>query len=236
MIMQEVKDYLLNHQDIKYREFSQNLNICSEYKSIGVRLPIIRLFAKTLCKKYSLDYLIREIDEEYYEEIILKGFIIGNYKNITYKELINYINNHLTKIKDWSMCDSFVTSLKITKKYHDELWDYLNKLLNSKEEFIVRFSIVMMLNYYICDEYKNRIYDVIKSIKSDSYYVNMANAWLLSYMFIKYYDDTIYFVKNNNISEFVTIKGITKAIESYRISEIQKNKLRELRNDVKVND
>ena len=228
--MKEVKDFLLNNQDTKYKDFSENLNICKGIRSIGVKIPVIRNYAKTLSKEYTLDYLIKNIDEEYYEEILLKGFIIGNYANLTYDELIMYIDNHLTKVKDWSMCDTFVASLKITKKYQDKLWNYIIEKLDSNKEFDVRFSLVMILNYYINDDYKDKIYEVIKNIKLDEYYVKMANAWLLSYMFITYFDDTVNFIKTNKIDTWTLRKGITKAIESYRITQDKKkilNKIRE---------
>lgn len=231
--MKKVKDYLLSKSDKKYQDFSDNLNICKGYRSIGVRIPLLRDYAKSLSKEYSLDYLINNIDEEYYEEILLKGFIIGNYKNFTYDELTYYIDNHLPKINDWSMCDTFVASLKITKKYQKELWKYIINKLNSKKEFDVRFSLVMILNYYICDEYKDRIYDVIKSVKNEDYYIKMANAWLLSYMFINYFEDTISFITNNKLDSWTIKKGLTKSIESYKLNDEQKRILRKIRDNVK---
>ncbi len=233
--MKEVKEFLLNNRDFKYQEFSENLNICIGYRSLGVRITIIRNLAKNLSKKYTLDYLIKNIDEEYYEELLLKGFIIGNYKNLTYDELISYIDEHLTKIRDWSMCDTFAASLKISFKYQDELWEFLIKKLDSKKEFDVRFSLVMILDYYINDSYKNKVYDVIKYVKKDDYYVKMANAWLISYMFIKYFDDTISFINHNKINEWVVNKGITKAIESFRINDEKKKILRKIREKLKEN-
>ncbi len=230
--MKEVKEFLLNNKDPKYRDFSLELNIYHNYKSIGVRIPIIRDYAKKLSKKYTLDYLINNIDEEYYEEILLKGFIIGCYKNLSYDELIYYINNHLPKIVDWSMCDTFVASLKITKKYQDKLWDYILKKIESEKEFDVRFSLVMILNYYINDDYKDKIYEVIKNVKLDDYYVKMANAWLLSYMFINYFDDTINFIKKNKLDNWTLKKGLSKAIESFKISDDNKKILAKIRKEL----
>ena len=234
--MKEVKEYLINNRDSKYKDFSLELNLMHNKKSIGVRIPVIRELAKILSSKYDIDYLIKNIDEEYYEEILLKGFVIGNYKNLSYEDLIKYIDDHLTKISDWSMCDTFVTSLKITKKYQDRLWEYLSTKLDSKNEYEVRFSLVMILNYYINDNYKDRIYEIIKNIKREEYYIKMANAWLLSYMFIAYFDDTIKFINHNEIDKWVINKGITKAIESYRITSDKKNILAKIRHHVKEKD
>ena len=170
--MQEVKDFLVLNRDNGYLEFSSSIGINSNKKRLGVRIPILRKYAKSLSKKYSLDYLLENIGEDYYEEVMLKGFIIGNY-NLTYQELIKYIDYYLPKITDWSLCDTFVASLKITKKYSFELWNYLIRKTKCKKEFFVRFSLVMILNYYIKDDYQDKIYEVIKSIKQDDYYIKM---------------------------------------------------------------
>ena len=233
--MKEVKEILLSKKDPRYQEFSTELNLYHKYKSIGVRIPIIREYAKKLSKEYSIDYLINNIDEEYYEEVLLKGFIIGCYKNLSYEELIYYIDNHLPKITDWSMCDTFVASLKITSKYLDKLWDYINEKLNSNKEFDVRFSLVMILNYYINDDYKEKIYEIIMNIKLDDYYVKMANAWLISYMFVKYFNDTVKFINHNKLDNWTIKKGIRKALESYRISDDNKKILVKIYDHLKDN-
>ena len=229
--MKEVKEFIIKNQDKKYLNFSDGLGTGSDKKRIGVRIPLLRNYAKHLSHEYSLDYLMDNIDEEYYEEVMLKGFIIGNYKLI-YDELVKYIDYFLPKISDWALCDTFVAGLKISKKYPQELWKYIEEKLNSKNEFTVRFSLVMILNYYINDEYKNKIYDVIENTKLDKYYVKMANAWLISYMLINYFDDTVKFLNNSKLDSFTKRKGITKAIESLRISEENKKVLRIIRNRI----
>lgn len=231
--MQEVKEYFMKHKDEKYALFNKKINIAINIKSLGVRLPIIKSYAKILAKKYSFIYLMNNIDNEYYEEILLKGFIIGNNKKLTYDELTSYIDNHLTFVSDWSMCDTFVSSLKITKYYLDELWPYLMNKLQSKREFDIRFVLVMILNYYINDNYKERVYDVISKINNEAYYIKMANAWLISYMFIAYYNDTLVFIQKSKLDKWTISKGITKAIESRKITLKQKEYLRFIREQVK---
>ena len=140
---------------------------------------------------------------------------------------------HLPKINDWSLCDTFVCGLKIVKDNLDYFWKLINKKLKSKKEYEVRFSLVMLLNYYINDTYKENIFNIIKNVSLDKYYVKMANAWLISYMFIKYFDDTYEFIMENNFDNWTKRKGITKAIESHEINNNQKEKLRKLREEIK---
>ena len=209
----EVKKYLLELEDKKYLEFSKKLNAQIEnYKQIGVRIPLIRNYAKELGRNYKLDYLIDNIDEEYYEELE---------KNISI---------FVPKIYDWAICDSFSMSLKITKKYKKEIWKLINKYLKSNKEFEVRFALVMILNYYIDDEHIEEIYKIINKVSVDKYYVKMANAWLISYCVIKYYERTYKYLKEEcTIDNWTYNKGIQKSIESYRITNEQKQKLKELK-------
>ena len=78
-----------------------------------------------------------------------------------------------------------------------------------------------------------QIYEIIKNVKLEDYYVKMANAWLISYMFINYFDDTIKFINNNKIDSWTLRKGITKSIESYKISDDKKIILKKIREHIK---
>lgn len=73
---QEIKEKLKQISDKKYKEFHAGL--CPGTQNIlGVRVPILRNYAKELIKKYSLEEILANIDDEYYEEIMLQGMLIG---------------------------------------------------------------------------------------------------------------------------------------------------------------
>ena len=74
--MINIKEELLKLEDIKYKEFNKNLCPDSKRKMIGIRIPILREFAKQILKEYSLDDIIKNIDTEYFEEVIVRGFCI----------------------------------------------------------------------------------------------------------------------------------------------------------------
>lgn len=227
----EIKQELLKLEDKKYLEFSKGLNPqMKDVKQIGIRIPLIRQYAKDLSKKYDLEYLMENIDEEYYEELMLKGFLIGLYRKKSYEDLEENINIFVPKIYDWAICDSFCNSLKITKKYHEKMWKLIKKYLKSKKEFEVRFALVMILNYYIDDEHLEEIFNIINQVKLDKYYVKMANAWLISYCVIKYYERSYRFLKEESkVDTWTYNKGIQKSIESYNITKEQKTELKKLK-------
>ena len=136
--------------------------------------------------------------------------------------IIEYIESFIPKINNWAVCDTFCAGLKVTKKNKEKMWDFILKYLNSDKEFEVRFSVVMILDYYIEQEKLEKVFEIFDSIKSDKYYVQMAVAWAISICLIKYYDETLEYLKNTDIDIFTYNKALQKAIESYRINNEQK--------------
>lgn len=227
---EEVINELFDLQDLKYREFHSNL--CPGANNIiGIRIPILRKYAKELISMYPLEELLENIGNEYYEEIMLKGILIGISKEKNINKLMNYIEKFITEIDNWAVCDTFCAGLKITKKYKKEMWQFIQKYTKSNKEFEVRFAIVMILDYYIEDEYLEKDLKIFNENKNNKYYVQMAVAWAISLCIIKYYDRTVEFLKSNKckLDKFTFNKSIQKAIESYRISSEEKEVLRNLK-------
>lgn len=210
-------------QDLKYRDFHQNILGQTRYELIGIRVPLLRDYARKLIKEK--EELIFE--EKYYEEVLIEGFCIA-YAKDPFEDKIDIIENFLPKIDNWAICDSFVSSLKQIRKNKELYYPYVQKYLESNEEFIQRYALVVLLNYYIDDEYLQDLFRIIKDQPYCGYYVKMAGAWLLSYLFMFYYEETLQFVQNEMIDEEVRKKGIRKALDSYRLSTEQKDQLRRL--------
>ena len=227
----EIEKELLNMQDKKYKEFQKG--ICPGVEEIiGIRIPILRSYAKELLKRYDFKYLMENIPSNYYEEIMLQGMLIGQAK-LDFNEIIKYVEDFIPKINNWAVCDTFCTGLKITKKHKEEMWNFIQKYIKSDKEFYIRFGIVLILNYYIDEDYLYKNFKIFDSIKSDKYYVQMAVAWAISFCLIKFYDKTIEYLKNSKIDKFTYNKSIQKAIESYRITKEQKEFLRTLKKQLK---
>ena len=224
---QKIKEKLFTLSDKKFHDFHSAL--CPGTNNIiGIRVPVLRDYAKEIYKEKDWKKTIKEIDNEYYEEIMLQGMLIGQSKD-DINIIIRYVEDYVPKIDNWAICDTFCAGLKITKKYKKEMWKVVKKYLKSKNEFEIRFAVVMILNYYIGDEYLQEIYKMLGNIKNEDYYVKMAVAWAISVCLIKYYDETIAYLKNANINDWTYNKAIQKAIESYRISDERKEELRKIK-------
>lgn len=224
---QQIKEKLFELADPKYKEFHSSL--CPGVDNIiGVRVPVLRNYAKQLTKQYEIKELLEQIDNEYYEEIMLQGMLIGLAKQ-DLQTTLKQIKLFVTKINNWAVCDIFCSGLKITKKYKEEMWDFIQTYLQSNKEFEIRFGVVMILDYYVEEEYLEKNFEIFTTITSQAYYVQMAIAWAISICLIKFYDLTIAYLKTANLDKFIYNKALQKSIESYRITEEQKNILRSMK-------
>lgn len=225
---QKIKKRLFELADQKYKEFHGGLCPGTE-NIIGVRVPVLRKYAQELFKEQDWKQIIKAIDNEYYEEIMLQGMLIGKAKNEDINTILKYVEEYVPKIDNWAICDVFCAGLKITKKHKKEMWKFIQKYLKSDKEFEMRFGIVMILDYYIDDEYLKEDFKIFDSIKYEGYYAKMAVAWAISICLIKYYEDTVEYLKRAKIDNWTYNKSIQKAIESYRISNERKQELRKMK-------
>ncbi len=59
----------------------------------------------------------------------------------------------------------------------------------------------------------------------------MAVAWAISICLIKHYNETVEYLKIANLDRFTYNKALQKAIESYRITDTQKEILRGMKKE-----
>lgn len=221
----QIKNYLLSQQDLTYQKFSQKL-LPGISNIIGIKIPILRKYAKELVHKYEISYLLNIIDDQYFEELMLKGIIIGYEKNID--KVTNMIYDFVPLIDNWSTCDSFVSSLKITINYKEEMWPVIVNALTSKHEYSIRFGIVMLINYYLEVDKIPIILEILKQVHSNYYYVNMALSWIFSMCLVVDFDYTFDFLNTSVLDQWILKKTICKANDSFQISQEQKIKMKKL--------
>ena len=213
---EEIRQKIFELADGKYKKFHSNL--CPNTNNIvGVRVPVLRNLAKEVAKQDIKDYL-RNAKNDYYEEIMLQGMVIGLAK-IDLKQTCNYLVNFIPKIDNWAVCDVTIAGLKITKKYQKDMLEFLKPYLKSNKEFELRFAIVMLLDFYITEEYIDIVLKILNRVKHEGYYVKMAVAWAISIAFIKFPEKTMKLLKQNDLDNFTYNKALQKITESYRVDE-----------------
>ena len=216
--------YLLSLQDIEYKEFHSKLT-STKYKIIGIRVPIMRSIAKEILKT-DVEKFFSLVSNRYYEEVFIEGIVLSSSNE---KTVDKYLISFVKKIDNWAICDSFCSNLKIVNKKTGKYWMYFTGMIDPKNEFQTRVSVVIMMNYYLSDNYIDRVLKIVSSIKSDKYYINMAISWLLSVAIVNYPDKVISILKEKRLSKFIQNKTISKIQDSYRISDELKTLVKEYR-------
>lgn len=224
-IYQEYINYLKSISELKYKEFHSKLCF-TKYNILGIRVPILRKIAKNISKTNYKEYL-NQCNSIYYEEVFIEGLVISNIKDEP--TFFKYFKEYINKIDNWGICDTFCNSLKIVRNYPDKYFNLCKELSLSKEEYISRVGLIIILNHFIKDEYISDIFNILDSINSDKYYINMAQAWLICELYIYYPQETKQYLLSNKLNEFTHNKSISKIRESYRVNKEEKEYLNTLK-------
>lgn len=218
--------YLHDISDEKYRQFNIKI-VPTEERIIGVRIPLLRKIAKDITSGNWTEFL-RKCKYSYYEEIMLAAIVIGLVK-VEEDQFMNLVKNFISHIDNWAVCDTFCAGLKLTNKYKEQMWTLLTQWVDSNNQWKLRFVIVMMLNYYIDDLHVFDVLNYCDKIQSEAYYVKMAQAWLISCVYIKYNDIGYEYMRRSKIDRWTYNKAIQKIVDSYRVSDKQKAMVKQLR-------
>ena len=113
-------EYLKSLKDEKYKEFHSSLVLNSKYEMIGIRVPIMRNIAKQIAKTSNIEEFLNYSQNKYYEEIMIQGLVISHIKDE--KVFYKYFKNHIKKIDNWALCDTFCNTKKIDEKYENKYY------------------------------------------------------------------------------------------------------------------
>ena len=200
-VIPKVQQDLFTMQDLKYRDFHAKLMPTVEKESvIGVRVPVLRTYAKKFGKTEEAKQFLKILPHQYYEENNLHGLLIEQIKD--YELCIEELERFLPHIDNW---------------------------LESEHIYTIRFGINMLMRYYLEEEFKLEYPGKVAAIRSEEYYVNMARAWYFATALAKKYDQVLPFLEEQKMDVWTHNKTIQKAIESYRITPEQKEYLRTLK-------
>ena len=218
-----IRKRLEKEADKKFQKFTAAL-IPNIDNVLGVRTPVLRKIAKELYKSGEFSFMF-ELQAQYMEENMLKGMIIGLFKKPA-EDVFSYVQDFVPTIDNWAVCDNFCCSLKMTKDNLSLVWNFIQPYFKSDKEFEIRFAYVMLLNYYLVDEYIDKVLNLVDEFNDDRYYSQMAVAWLVSICYIKYPKKTEKYLKKSNLNDWTYNKSIQKICESLKVDKKTKSQLK----------
>ncbi len=226
MELDEIKKKLIEAYDDKNAEFFSKIS--PEAGNVtGVRVPYLRNLAREIVKGNVKDFL-DNYNIESHEEFLLKGIVIG-YAKITIYEKFSYLEKFIPEIYDWSGCDIVISSFKFKENELSEVYSFIMQYRNSKKEYETRFMLIMLLSNFIKEDYLDKIKELLETEKFDKYYTQMAAAWLISVMFVKYRDYTLSYLNNNRLDDFTYNKALQKIRESNRVTKEDKELVKQMK-------
>lgn len=236
---QNIKQELLSLAEPKFQAFTARL-MPGVSDILGVRLPILRKIAKRIVKQGDGEAFLKTAALDSFEEILLKGMVIGALPGNP-ETIFPLIRSFLPCISNWAVCDSFCSSLKIAKRFPEEMWEFILPCLHSEKPFEIRFGLVMLLDYFTDAAHAAKAFaliDAIPQVKSgttaktmtlDEYYVKMAAAWCISIYYIRLPEETASYLACNQLDDWTYNKALQKIMESRTISPETREKIKAMK-------
>lgn len=232
--MTDLQRKLNGLSDQKYADFQAKLipGIGRE-KIIGIRVPVLRKFAKDWkneseknhAVKAEIESFLESLPHDFYEENLLHGFLLGQMKD--YEECMRMVEIFLPYVDNWAVCDTM--GPKSFKKHRQNLLEKIKIWCKSQNVYTVRFGLGMLMSHFLDEDFSEEYLELACSVRSQEYYVNMMQAWYFATALAKQWDSAVSFLEDKRLEKWVHNKTIQKAIESYRITDEQKQYLRGLK-------
>ena len=225
--MKEILDHLQKLKDDEYADFQVKLTPGLKREDVlGVRNPLQRQYAKELFKDSRLTkQFMNELPHKYYDENMLHALLLEQIKD--YDEVIRVLDKFLPYVDNWAVCDTMKP--KCFKKHLDKLLVKIDEWINSDKEYTVRFAIKLLMMFYLDEKFDIKYLCMVSKVDLDTYYVNMMVAWFYATALAKQWNETIKMIESKTLNSFIQNKTIQKAIESYRITDSQKEYLKTLK-------
>lgn len=219
----KIQTDLFNMRDEKFAQFNAGLIPSKKpLNIIGVRTPDLRKYAKTISAP---EKFLSDLPHKYFEENQIHAFILSAIHD--FDRCVKSVDAFLPYIDNWATCDQLIP--KIFAKNTDKLLPWINKWINSKHTYTTRFAIGLLMRFYLGNNFNSKYANMVVAVKSDEYYINMMRAWYFATALAKNWKDVIYIIENKKLDAWTHNKTIQKAIESCRITQPQKEYLKQLK-------
>lgn len=178
MTYKDVVRELNANADAKYKDFIAKLVPTIEKDTIiGVRMGDLRRLAREIRKEENLD-IFNEAKFYYREEKLLYALCIFKMSE-SFDKAMNALDEFLAYIDSWEVTDLIAGEIIIDEAHIDKAFQKALSYVHSSDEYTIRLGLVIMNKKYNDEAHIDKIIDAIKNITHNTYYVNMAAAWLL---------------------------------------------------------
>lgn len=212
-------------RDLEYQAFHSRLVPELPPETVlGVRVPVLRSWAKQLWNEENLDKFLADLPHQYYEENCLHAFLIEQIRD--FSDCMAETERFLPYVNNWATCDMFAP--KVFRRYPERMLPACRRWLRSEHLYTVRYGLVTMMKQFLGERFTPEILE-LAALDCQEYYVNMAVAWLFAEALAKQYDAALPYLTAHRLPVWTHNKAIQKAVESRRIPPETKAYLKTLK-------
>ena len=212
---------LFSYGNKEFASFSKKLSN-SDYEFIGIKIPELRKIIKD--KLINEDIELDKLELGKYFEIDFIYFNLNLMKLNKIEDKIIFLEKEISKAKSWMITDSL--NVYFNKLKYDLYENFFLNNYNSNYTYLRRMVYVLGIKIYKDPS----ILNILNYINEDKeYIVLMSQAWLLSFIAIKYQEE-VYTYLSNISNTMLKRKTISKIKDSLRFDDNTKKRFQDLIN------
>lgn len=200
----------------------------AEFSKLGnnYKTKDVDRFNRALIKRHEDVSFLRDIvlaKQEYHRTY----FQVSLAQKNVLEEKLGFIEENFDKLQDWWHVDQLS---QFIDKYlsFDYAYEKAKKYIESDMTFARRWGYVIFMPSLVKDvNVADKLFAIFKD--DDEYYVQMAEAWLISYLGIYAPEKTLEYLKECPLKYNIAGKAIQKICDSFRVNNEWKARFREVR-------
>jgi 3-methyladenine DNA glycosylase AlkD len=205
--------------------FKTSRMVGTDLKTAGLTIPRVKKVVENHRKDSRLDLEEFPLDETV--ELTLCYFLLSLRKQATFEKQMAFLQGKLRYANSWMITDSLPQV--IGKAPLSSFLSYFKAFSHSRFVYERRFAYVFAMRYYK----EKDIALFLEGIQPDeSYYVMMAEAWLIATLGITHFAEVVSYLQKDEVPLALKRKAISKMRDSFRISEKEKEILKKIRDNL----
>lgn len=209
--------------DARYKNFqSALLPTVPKERILGVRMPTLRKYARTIRNTPLCDAFLEDLPHRYYDENNLHAILLSD---MTGDPLYVALERFLPYVDNWATCDSLRP--KCFKNDTVELRSRVDLWLTSPHLYTRRFAIEMAMLHFLDDEeLRPRDLARMADMESSEYYEQMMLAWYFAEALCRHFDQVLPYFREGRLKDPILKMAKRKALDSLKLTREQKELLK----------
>ena len=200
----------------------------NEFATLGnnYKTKDVDRFNKLLIKRHEDVSFLRDLilDKQEYHRTYFQ-VSMGQMKSN--EDKLKFIEDNFDKLQDWWHVDQLPQFLNKDLNF-DDVYEKAKEYIDNDMLFVRRWGYVIFMPGLVkISGVEEKLFELFKD--DDEYYVQMAQAWLISYLAIYSPQKTWEYLRNYPLKYNIAGKAIQKICDSFRVSDEWKAKFKELR-------